>query len=496
MTNRLVSIVGNTNDLRMSMLLALANEREGTSELVRTMRDKEGLVIDAALRSSLRGTFAAELREFVSSLAVDRTGSDSDLDEDDGGEGDEEEQLSGGGPNIRDVYARALVARGRSLITGRRIAPTSGNGRLLAWLGSRVPDEAVLRELGRSALVRTAATSLTNALGRYVRGLRGRYSIFRRERTREKRWYTTHNHQLLQWHPHELDAVLLATLRAGRAALGASRSRAGQADVSLLPGLQPFAELLVNQVLVDEATDFSPLQLACMMALTDPATGALVACGDFNQRLTEWGTSTVEAATWAIPNVTVHPIRITYRHTKPLNVLAHSIAALGTARSDAILPELVETDGPAPVLGRNLNEPDAIATWLGDRIEEVERSVQSLPTIAILVSDIEGVDVLAERLGKRLETSNIRVTAFREGADIGRGQDVRVFDVQHVKGLEFEAVFFVGADALVARHRALFDKYLYVGATRAAAFLGITTNGGDLPVELVSLADQFEERFV
>jgi hypothetical protein len=44
----------------------------------------------------------------------------------------------------------------------------------------------------------------------------------------------------------------------------------------------------------------------------------------------------------------------------------------------------------------------------------------------------------------------------------GQNADVRVFDVQQIKGLEFEAVFFVSLDQLAAREPALFDKFLYV----------------------------------
>lgn len=39
---------------------------------------------------------------------------------------------------------------------------------------------------------------------------------------------------------------------------------------------------------------------------------------------------------------------------------------------------------------------------------------------------------------------------------------MRVFDIQHIKGMEFEAVFFVSIDQLATLHPALFDKYLYV----------------------------------
>jgi DNA helicase IV len=68
---------------------------------------------------------------------------------------------------------------------------------------------------------------------------------------------------------------------------------------------------------------------------------------------------------------------------------------------------------------------------------------------------------------------------------------VRVFDVQHIKGLEFEAVFFVDVDKLALERPDLFDKYLYVGATRAATYLGLTVSGPMLPDKLAPLADAF-----
>ena len=69
---------------------------------------------------------------------------------------------------------------------------------------------------------------------------------------------------------------------------------------------------------------------------------------------------------------------------------------------------------------------------------------------------------------------------------------MRGFDIQHIKGLEFEAVFFIGIDQLAALHPELFDKYLYVGTTRAATYLGVTCEGALPPAieELRSLFDQ------
>jgi UvrD-like helicase C-terminal domain len=52
-------------------------------------------------------------------------------------------------------------------------------------------------------------------------------------------------------------------------------------------------------------------------------------------------------------------------------------------------------------------------------------------------------------------------------------REVRIFDVQHIKGMEFEAVFFVGIDRLAERIPGLFLRFLY-GVTRAATYLGLT----------------------
>jgi len=46
---------------------------------------------------------------------------------------------------------------------------------------------------------------------------------------------------------------------------------------------------LGDRVLVDEAIDFSPVQLACMMELATPGIKSFFACGDANQSVTSWG---------------------------------------------------------------------------------------------------------------------------------------------------------------------------------------------------------------
>ena len=71
---------------------------------------------------------------------------------------------------------------------------------------------------------------------------------------------------------------------------------------------------------------------------------------------------------------------------------------------------------------------------------------------------------------------------------------MRVFDVRHIKGLEFEAVFFIGIDRLAENYPELFGNYLYVGATRAATYLGLTCER-ELPLNMAGLEEAFGERW-
>ena len=51
-----------------------------------------------------------------------------------------------------------------------------------------------------------------------------------------------------------------------------------------------------------------------------------------------------------------------------------------------------------------------------------------------------------------------------------------MFSVEHVKGIEFEAVFFMGFDEIIKIHPHLWVKFLYVGSSRSRKFLALTTN--------------------
>jgi len=398
-----------------------------------------------------------------------------------------------GGRQVSRQQALARFERAlRSLAKARRnVSERSRDGMLLAWLGpERIPAEEEIAELGKLLAERSRLRKFGRLERLFLRGIPTRYKRFRREMAKAERWYGTTPAKAADIHWRELDLVILATLQIANEILNGCRGRAG----SELPEAGPVASvryLQRAQVLVDEATDFSRVQIACMRELAHPATGSLFLCGDVNQRLTPWGLRSNEALDWIDARMERKSITVSYRQSRRLVELAKQIAAIGGSRADDIvLPDRLDAKGLPPVWRECLSDDSAIAEWLARRIHEIELMVGQAPTIAVLVNGEEHVEPLARELNGRLEEINLAAVACRDGKVVGNDQDVRVFDIRHIKGLEFEAVFFVGLDRTVSRHPDLFPKYLYVGATRAATFLGVTFRG-DVPQQIEPLAHHF-----
>jgi FRG domain len=115
---------------------------------------------------------------------------------------------------------------------------------------------------------------------------------------------------------------------------------------------------------------------------------------------------------------------------------------------------------------------------LAERIRELEASLGQVPTLAVFVSDESDVEPLTQELNRQFANDNLQAVACVRGQIMGQDTDVRVFDIRHVKGLEFEAAFFVGIDVLARQLPIDFARYLNVGATLAATYLGITCESG------------------
>jgi hypothetical protein len=477
---------GRTSDA--ATFIAIVDAATGIRTVIEEMKKASDGQIRKALNTAVTRdrAFLDSFGAFLNTLADDP----DEADEPDAEEEEEQHTTRVGREAAMNAYMRAVRSTCRSLAAGRTPSATSQAGRIVQWLSDRMPTRDECLRIGRNIRTQDALRRHLNPIQRYVNDIPLRYGRFRRDRQAEGRWYHSDAKFGRDIGPFELDAVLLAMLRAGGSILRDRRAMA-EIDSPTFAALRRIKDLYKNQIMVDEVADFSPLQLACMGALMEPRLNSFFACGDFNQRITEFGITSQADITPFFPDIEIRTVEVTYRHTRQLNELAKAIVAATSRSGKVALPENVNSDGFKPVVGRNLADVPAMAEWLACRIFEIERTSETLPSIAVLVNSEEAVQSVAEQLSKALEPQSLRAVACPEGKVIGQENDVRVFDVQHIKGLEFEAVFFVSVDELAAHRPTLFDKYLYVGATRAATYLGLTCTGSTMPSIIEQLADQF-----
>ena len=482
--HRLNTILARTGKGTLSSIFeALSQENTNIQSLVSDMKKESDAKIDDALNLQLHRD-----KNFLQALAEYLKDTDAPDEDDEGGEDEDADAVATrrGTPLIaaRDAYRRAVRTQARTAALGRELSGKSRNAKVAKWIGGRALAETERIHVGRILVALTDVRRFLNPVRRYLHGMAQRYHAFRQSRQIERKWYRNDGYRARDIHPLEVDVVLLAALRALGDLLGKTRASAGSY-------LEPFLGIYRNQIIVDEATDFSPIQLACMEALAHRQIRSFIACGDFNQRLTIWGTRCADDLKWACPGLDIEEIKVNYRQTKQLSALTGAIMqAAGEPAPLIELPKHVESDGFAPVLLEDATI-DTTVNWLADRIREIDSLVGKLPSTAILVNSEEDVQPVASALHAAVTEHNVNVVACPLGQAVGQDNDVRVFNVEHIKGLEFEAVFFIAINRLVARKPTLFEKYLYVGASRAATYLGITCEG-TLPKEMTPLRQHFE----
>lgn len=470
-------------------LSRLAEELPRVQSFVAQLKNEIGQRFEAVLIAQLQ-----QNRDFVSDFsAFLETLQQVEVEEVDDADIDDEEEVQApkvGAQAATNEYYQALRALSRSAATKRAVSKSNRSGKVIEWLGNRVLPHNDLVDIGNKLVLQTAARRFVTPVKGYIGSLSKRYRAFRRERQSTGTWYESAGFDQRDVHPLELDAVLLATLKAGNELIDRRSVQRAINSPQWAP-LKTVMGCYRHQILVDEATDFSPLQLACMNALAHPRTRSVFACGDFNQRLTTWGIRTLETLSWSLPGLDVREITVAYRQSRQLNDLARDIIrAVGGTLQNVSLPAEVNNDVAFPVLLEN-SSPTQTVVWLAARIADIERFVDQLPSIAVFVNSEDDVESTAEALESLLSEHNIPVMACHEGQAVGQESSVRVFDIQHIKGLEFEAVFFLGVDRLAELHPELFDKYIYVGTTRAAAYLGLACEGV-LPAQLAPVRHHFE----
>lgn len=464
-----------------SFFRAILKYKSEISKLYDTTNKEINNIVDQELNRELKvyPKFLNELSSLIKSLAQ---GEGESADEQDDAvaadfEGEEEFFSTTDLKKARVEYRRILLTLSQKASSTSKRTKSPRSTALVEWLGERKPSELTLSSLRILAAEAKTLNSLSNPLNKFFRSINTRYRKFRRLRQSEKKWYNPDSALRKKINAAELDILILTNLTVSHDLLSSTDIYRDTSD-SWLSILEPVKDCYVNQVLVDEAPDFSPLQLSCMKLLSHPQVNSFFACGDFNQRLASAGTKNFDDLKTILPGkaVDTREINTPYRQSKKL--YGFSLDVLQMMKGVAIGSHSVKTagllEGFPPVIGEHL-KGTLLAAWVAERIVEIEKLLGTIPSIAILVPEEDYVRPVAQELQKALsqKTSAI-VQACHDGQAKGSEKAIRVFDIKHIKGLEFEAAFFVALDRLESLYPDLLGNYLYVGATRAATFLGVS----------------------
>lgn len=149
-------------------------------------------------------------------------------------------------------------------------------------------------------------------------------------------------------------------------------------------------------------------------------------------------------------------IDIPYRQSQYLNAFANKI--IGNSES-IDTPVYGNHKGFKPSLLINAGSVAECINWTASRIIEVENILHRLPSTAVFVNSEDEVEHVSELLEQLLNSKNINVEACKDGRMLGEGQNVRVFSIEHIKGLEFEVVFFVSIDTLYSMDPELLPSF-------------------------------------
>ncbi|MDX8326121.1 ATP-binding domain-containing protein [Agrobacterium tumefaciens] len=387
-------------------------------------------------------------------------------------------------------FEKVLRTLANAKARGRKLGSTSFAARMVDWLtDANLPTGEQLKQLAQISTTQRAIRKFLRLDRLILHSIVAKFRAFRTDPTLAGEWYLEKPPapSAICW--RELDLLILATLRIGR---DLNRSLDRVRDFEPSRGvLSSIKSLYKNQILVDEVTDFSLIQLAIMHELANPALNSFFVCGDFNQRLTDWGIRTDKDFDWISSQIRRRSVKISYRQTRKLVELAGAISLIDGHSEEVTLPDFNDIEGLAPVWGEELEIVSAKAFWLADRMREIETREGRLPSIAVLVNSEDQVEPLTHALNAALIEINYKAEACKDGKSLGSKETVRVFDIKHIKGLEFEAAFFVDMDALVDVKPDLYGKYLYVGSTRAATYFGLTFRQ-KIPPQLQTLKEHFQ----
>lgn len=227
--------------------------------------------------------------------------------------------------------------------------------------------------------------------------------------------------------------------------------------------------LSYEHVLVDEAQDLSPVEMAVIFGTVSRGQSVTLA-GDTAQRLhmdngfSDWKTVIEQLG---LSSVEVEPLKLSYRSTAEiLEIASHVLGPL--APEDP--PEATRHGAPVELFQRS-ETGDSVA-FLGEALRELAIA-EPRASVAVVARYPEQADLYYDGL-KRADVPYLRRVAdqdfpFKPGVD--------VTDIRQVKGLEFDYVILVEVTESAYPEETDARHLLHIGATRAAHQLWLLASG-------------------
>ncbi len=219
--------------------------------------------------------------------------------------------------------------------------------------------------------------------------------------------------------------------------------------------------LSFTHLMIDEAQDFSPLELQLLVNLSPKERRSITLAGDMDQRILpgsgveNWESSLRHLN---IDVTALEPLTIGYRSTHEIMNVAKAVIADKTVN----LNWRAVRHG-APVERFRFGDQGALMVFLADALENLGiREPQA--SVAVLAREPESADLVYRGL-VRADLPNLRLIRDQEFLFM---PGIEVTDIAQTKGLEFDYVIITDADASTYGLDDASRHLLYVGITRAA----------------------------
>ena len=231
---------------------------------------------------------------------------------------------------------------------------------------------------------------------------------------------------------------------------------------------------------IDEATDFSACDIYAMQSLLTREFNSLTLCGDRMQRLTSYGIKDWSELEGILPQPIMETMKTSYRQSKKLLEVARQMYTDTLHEPPSYRAFMKSNKVPDALVFVNKSE-NAKIEWISKRISEVYRAYgDQLPSIAVFVNDKGYIPNFIKGLQATefFVNNNVKVLDGSDTSSNTPENHICVYSIDVVKGMEFDVVFFHNIDNSSADTETM-KRYIYVGASRAAFFLGVTISEPD-----------------